>query len=162
MAANNGPLYLPIRTGSSEAGDEGRVEPANIPSSVSSNVEDKDLELEQDAPQPQLLRRTTTSRSAREREFHPIAAGDRDELHKIASNFAGAGGSMTRTSTKGSALERRDTLYNVNIGDPVLDPKSPEFDPYKWSRMYVTLSLFLCFVIHYQQTEETWTKKTNS
>ena len=128
--ASNEPEFLPIRTGASDPVDEDRVETdaSNIPSSGSSNVEGQ--------PEP-LLRRTTTTRSVREREFQPIAAGDRDELHRIASNFATAGGSLTRTSTRGSALERKDTLYNVNIGDPVLDPSSPEFDPYKWSRMYV-------------------------
>ena len=134
MAANE-PEYLPIRTGAPHPVDEDRVETeaSNIPSSVSSTVED----------QPQPLLRTSTGRSVREREFQPIAVGDRDELHRIASNFAGAGGSLTRTSTKASALERKDTLYNVNIGDPVLDPSSPEFDPYKWSRMYVQNPFFL-------------------
>jgi hypothetical protein len=39
-------------------------------------------------------------------------------------------------------LERKDTLYGVDIGDPVLDPKSPEFNPYKWFRMYVQFLLF--------------------
>jgi ATP-binding cassette, subfamily G (WHITE), member 2, PDR len=121
------PEYLPIRTGPSnvEPADSDRVEGSNLGSSDgSTNV----------GEQPQLTR-TSTSRSARERTFEPIAAGDRDELYKIASNFTG--GPVHRTSTAGSALERRDTLYGVNIGDPVLDPRSPEFDPYKWSRMYV-------------------------
>jgi ATP-binding cassette subfamily G (WHITE) protein 2 (PDR) len=135
--ASNGPLYLPIRTGDAEPVDEDRVEPSTtVPSSSdSSNVEG---EIQDDQPQP--LRRTSTTRSVREREFQPIAAGDRDELYRIASNFAS--GSLTRTSTKASGLERRDTLYNVNIGDPVLDPSSPEFDPYKWSRMCVQIPFF--------------------
>jgi hypothetical protein len=82
------------------------------------------------------MRRTQTGRSAREtRQFEPIRTGDAEELTRIASSFEGAGGSITRTSTARSGLQRRDTLAGVNLGDPVLDPKSPEFDPYKWARM---------------------------
>ena len=83
------------------------------------------------------LKRTKTSRSARERqEFAPIRAGDAEELTRLASQLDG-GGSLTRASTltRGSELQRRDTLAGINVGDAVLDPKSPEFDPYKWARM---------------------------
>ena len=129
--ASDEPEYLPIRTGAAESVDD-RVQGA-----PSSEISKDDIEED---PSPDLTR-TSTSRSMREREFQPIAAGDRAELHRIASTFAGAGGSMTRTSTRASGLERRDTLYNVNIGDPVLDPASPEFNPYKWTRMYVVTSI---------------------
>lgn len=79
------------------------------------------------------IRRSTTSESVEQhREFEPIAAGDRAALHRLASNLHP---NLTRTSTKGGELQRKDTLYNVNIGDPVLDPSSDQFDPYKWSRM---------------------------
>lgn len=128
--ASDEPEYLPIRTGAADPVDDDRVESSNPPSDIT-NVEE----------QPQLAR-TPTTRSVREREFQPISAGDRDELQRIASSFAGAGGSLTRTSTTASALERKDTLYGVDIGDPVLDPKSPEFNPYKWFRMYVQFLLF--------------------
>lgn len=127
--ASNEPEYLPIRTGATEAVDDDLVEAPHAPSSDISSATDE----------PQLMR-IMTSRSAREKretEFQPIAAGDRDELYRIASSFTGAGTAVTRTSTRASGLERRDTLYGVNIGDPVLDPRSSEFDPYKWSRMYV-------------------------
>jgi hypothetical protein len=88
-------------------------------------ADEKDLRME----------RTYTSRSARERrEFAPIRAGDAEELTRLASELEG-GGSATRTSTRGTELQRRDTLAGINIGDAVLDPKSPEFDPYKWARM---------------------------
>jgi hypothetical protein len=80
------------------------------------------------------LQRTQTSKSARERrEFAPIRAGDAAELTRLATELDG-GGSVTRTSTA-TGLERRDTLAGINIGDAVLDPRSPEFDPYKWARM---------------------------
>ncbi len=91
------------------------------------------------------LERTHTSKSARERrEFEPITSGDRAELHRIASEFGGSAAltqtlSRTRTTETGG-LERRDTLWGIQLGDPVLDPNSPEFDVYKWSRMLVALS----------------------
>jgi hypothetical protein len=95
--------------------------PAMLPSHSSTDVEDGDL------------KRIQTSKSVRDRrEFEPIHSGDRAELTRIASQFGGSVGTI-RTHT--GSLERRDTLAGVNIGDPVLDPNSPEFDVYKWSRM---------------------------
>jgi hypothetical protein len=83
------------------------------------------------------IQRIQTSRSARERrQFAPIRTGDAEELAKIATSLEGAGGSLTRTSTaRGEELQRRDTLAGIDVGDSVLDPKSPDFDPYKWARM---------------------------
>lgn len=84
------------------------------------------------------LERIETTKSTRERhQFEPVTTRDRDELQRIASAFSGKGGlSRTNTGISGT-LERLDTLAGVNIGDPVLDPDSPEFDVYKWSRMFV-------------------------
>jgi hypothetical protein len=92
-----------------------------------------------DISDPSDLKRTQTTKSMRERRalFEPIATGDRAELKRIASNWEGE--SLVRSSTRGSGLERRDTLAGVNIGDSVLDPKSEDFDPYKWSRMLMRL-----------------------
>ncbi|KAE8442468.1 hypothetical protein EG329_003311 [Mollisiaceae sp. DMI_Dod_QoI] len=85
------------------------------------------------------LSRTQTSKSARDRtEFVPINEGDREELHRIASTFGGSI-ALTRTNTAASRLTRRDTLAGVSIGDPVLDPSSPEFDVYKWLRMLMRM-----------------------
>ena len=82
------------------------------------------------------LTNTWTSRSTvREPRFEPINAGDRQELHRIASSI-GRPASLVRTATShSSALERKDTLAGVDLGDAVLDPNSPEFDAYKWARM---------------------------
>jgi len=70
---------------------------------------------------------------ARQHIFEPIAVGDREALTRLASELHGS--SVTRTSTKESELHRNDSLYGVNLGDPVLDPNSDKFDPYKWTRM---------------------------
>lgn len=90
------------------------------------------------------LERVETTKSMRDRkEFEPVTPRDRAELHRIASTFSGRH-ALSRTNTALSApLERPDTLAGVNIGDPVLDPGSPEFDVYKWSRMFV-----LCALLH--------------
>jgi ATP-binding cassette, subfamily G (WHITE), member 2, PDR len=95
--------------------------PAMLPLDSSTDVDDGEL------------KKVQTSKSVRDRrQFEPIHAGDRAELTRIASQFDGSVG-MVRTHT--SSLERQDTLAGVNLGDPVLDPNSPEFDVYKWSRM---------------------------
>jgi ATP-binding cassette, subfamily G (WHITE), member 2, PDR len=77
------------------------------------------------------LGRTQTSATARERQFEPIRAGDREELHRLASTL---GRTESYISTP-DALERVDTLAGIKIGDSVLDPTSPDFDVYKWARM---------------------------
>lgn len=79
------------------------------------------------------LVKTQTSATARERQFEPIRAGDREELHRLASTL---GRTESYISTP-DALERVDTLAGVQIGDSVLDPTSPDFDVYKWARMWV-------------------------
>lgn len=79
------------------------------------------------------LQRIRTARSmAPEHEFEPIRAGDRAEVARVASLFQSP---SIPNSTSDAGLTRRDTLYGVHIGHPALDPKSPEFDPYKWARM---------------------------
>tara|TARA_R110002060_G_scaffold77988_2_gene90328 strand:+ start:955 stop:1470 length:516 start_codon:yes stop_codon:yes gene_type:complete len=84
------------------------------------------------------LERVETTRSMRDRrQFQPVTTRDRAELQRIASTFSGRD-ALSRTNTALSApLERPDTLAGISLGDPVVDPGSPEFDVYKWSRMFV-------------------------
>lgn len=77
------------------------------------------------------LWRTQTSATARDRQFEPIRTGDREELQRLASTL---GRTESYISTP-DALQRVDTLAGVQIGDPVLDPTSADFDVYKWARM---------------------------
>jgi hypothetical protein len=99
-----------------------------IPSHSSTDVEEKDG-----------LERTQTSRTSRSaqerRQFEPIRSGDREELNRIASSFAGSVALQRTMTVQSSGLERKDTLAGIQLGDAVLDPSSPEFDVYKWSRM---------------------------
>lgn len=137
MASNGDREFQPIRTenifnshsseDSSNAVEQSQ-RPSIIPSGSSTDYEEKS-ELER-------TETNRTSRSARERrQFEPIRSGDREELRRIASEFSGSV-SLQRTATvQSSRLEREDTLYGIQLGDPVLDPSSPEFDVYKWSRM---------------------------
>jgi hypothetical protein len=89
-----------------------------------------------DVERKEGLERIQTSKSAHERrQFEPIRSGDREELHRIASSFGGSVALARSMTAESNALERRDTLAGVQLGDAVLDPSSPEFDVYKWSRM---------------------------
>lgn len=90
------------------------------------------------------LKRVRTNRSrrtlTRQQTFQPIRAGDRAELTRLASALSTTGGaSLAKLSTGASELQRRDTLWDVHVGDAVLDPRSEEFDAYKWSRMMMKL-----------------------
>ena len=92
--------------------------------------------------------------------FIPIRAGDRAQLHRLASTMSTTDRNSyishnrdsyhAESSLRPSAsriastqpdenvdLERKDTLYGVEFGDPVLDPASDKFDSYKWARMLV-------------------------
>ncbi|KAF4631295.1 hypothetical protein G7Y89_g6838 [Cudoniella acicularis] len=102
--------------------------PTLVPTDSITDIDGKDM-----------IERMNTNGSRAERQFEPIHAGDREELHRIASEFSGSV-ALARTRTNASSgLERRDTLAGVEIGDPVLNPNSPEFDIYKWSRMMMRL-----------------------
>lgn len=97
-------------------------------SSAEVEVDDKDA-----------IERTETGKSNIERQFEPVKHGDREKLHRIASEFGGSV-ALSRTQTRGSvALEKIDTLHGVKLGDSVLDPSSPDFDVYKWTRMVMRL-----------------------
>ncbi|TVY15202.1 ZEB2-regulated ABC transporter 1 [Lachnellula arida] len=103
---------------------------AIIPSNSSAEVDSED---------ENAMERTETGRSNIVHHFEPVRYGDREELHRIASEFGGSV-ALSRTHTRGSsALERVDTLHGVKLGDPVLDPSSPDFDVYKWTRMVMRL-----------------------
>ena len=70
--------------------------------------------------------------------YEPINAGDEQVLRRLATQLSRSQSQYSRrSSTYGAdqALERKGTLEGVEIGDPVLDPNSPQFDLYKYLRM---------------------------
>lgn len=86
----------------------------------------------------ETLRRTqtgATTASVRERRFEEIRTGDREELNRIATTLARTQSIKRISTSDGADLEKKDTLYGVQVGDSVLDPASPDFDVYKWARM---------------------------
>jgi ABC-type multidrug transport system fused ATPase/permease subunit len=70
--------------------------------------------------------------------FDYISPEDRAELYRIASNFPRQRATDTGISGM-TSVERKDTLEDVQLGDPVLDPTSDQFDHYKWARMMLKL-----------------------
>ena len=139
MASTGDREFQPIRTenilnsqhsGETHGDAENTHRPSMIPRDSSTDVEEKDG-LER-------IQTSGTSRSAQERrQFEPIRSGDREELHRIASSFGGSVALQRTMTLQSSGLERKDTLAGIQLGDAVLDPSSPEFDVYKWTRMYV-------------------------
>jgi hypothetical protein len=109
--------------------EESIERPILLPNRSSTDVEDENE-----------LKMVQTTQSVRDRRaFEPVRSGDKEELQRIATTF-GESVALARTKSHASAggLQRRDTLADVQVGDPVLDPSSPEFDVYKWTRMLVS------------------------
>nr|POE82695.1 abc transporter cdr4 [Quercus suber] len=75
------------------------------------------------------------------RAFEPINPGDEGILTRLATQMSRP--SMSRRNTNSTAtgddLERKHTLDGVEIGDPVLDPSSPEFDLRTYIKMVMSL-----------------------
>lgn len=76
----------------------------------------------------------------------PIDTGNEAELARLALSISKSDtfATITRRISYQSQPPtneqfRRDTLADIELGDPVLDPSSPEFNFYKWARMWVRL-----------------------
>ncbi|RDL33925.1 putative ABC1 transport protein [Venustampulla echinocandica] len=81
----------------------------------------------------------STGASSRERQFEHVAPEDRAELHRIASSIGGSVAFARSQSIPSATIEQRNMLVGMETGDPVLDPTSPRFDVYKWTKMIVRL-----------------------
>lgn len=67
---------------------------------------------------------------------HHILPGDRAILDHIASNISRTM-SRQRSRAMGDGLERRDTVDDIAMDNPALDPNSAAFDLYKWLRVFM-------------------------
>jgi ATP-binding cassette, subfamily G (WHITE), member 2, PDR len=68
--------------------------------------------------------------------FQPISGGCGDELqqiYRIASDSSRR--SINASRPEGAALSTTETFQNLDKTSPELDPKSPQFDIYKWVRV---------------------------
>ncbi|KAJ5682248.1 hypothetical protein N7462_005413 [Penicillium macrosclerotiorum] len=70
--------------------------------------------------------------------FEHIRPEDRQQLSRIASNFPRHRAADSGVAGMGN-IERKDTLEDLELGDPVLDPTSDQFNHYKWARMMLKL-----------------------
>ncbi|KKK17140.1 ATP-binding cassette transporter [Aspergillus rambellii] len=69
--------------------------------------------------------------------FEEINSERKTELARIASNFHRRSTAESGVSRK--TLERKDTIDEMSLDDPVFDPTSDQFDHYKWARMMIKL-----------------------
>ncbi|QSZ33671.1 hypothetical protein DSL72_005242 [Monilinia vaccinii-corymbosi] len=89
---------------------------------------------------PSLLP-SRTNETVREHQFEPIGTGDREQLQRIATSFGSSqlGRTFTHASGASDGLEKPHTLTGTKLGDPTLDPNSPEFDIIIWTKMMMRL-----------------------
>ncbi|KAE8309870.1 ABC-2 type transporter-domain-containing protein [Aspergillus transmontanensis] len=70
--------------------------------------------------------------------FESINPENRAELTRIASNFPSQR-RATGSQESEARLQRKDTLEDIGLDHPSLDPTSDQFDQYKWTRMRLKL-----------------------
>ncbi|KAL5002713.1 ABC-2 type transporter-domain-containing protein [Aspergillus recurvatus] len=70
--------------------------------------------------------------------FDEINPGGRAELTRIASNFPRRLSTTTSTAS-GKGIERMDTVDEMALEDPAFDPRSDQFNHYKWARKMMKL-----------------------
>ncbi|KAL1956581.1 hypothetical protein VTO42DRAFT_7052 [Malbranchea cinnamomea] len=113
-----------LRSWSDDIG-EGDAGPS-APSLRDARIEETDEESEsEDGPTYEALRTFTSTESGQ-------------KLARIASALSYPTVPLTPERPR-TQLERKDTLAGVKLGDPVLDPTKPEFNFYKWVRMFMKL-----------------------
>ncbi|KAL2818975.1 ABC-2 type transporter-domain-containing protein [Aspergillus cavernicola] len=69
--------------------------------------------------------------------FEEINPEGKAELTRIASTFPRR--TTTASGTSGKGIERRDTIDEMALDDPVFDPTNDQFDHYKWARLMMKL-----------------------
>lgn len=68
-----------------------------------------------------------------------FASGDSGFEHVRSASALSQQDTPERAPRAGQSLQRQDTIAGINPGDPVIDPTKPEFDFYKWTRMFLKL-----------------------
>ncbi|EEA27208.1 ABC multidrug transporter, putative [Talaromyces marneffei ATCC 18224] len=71
-------------------------------------------------------------------KFEPVRPGDREELTRIASSISSRRPS-TLSRRDSAPITRMDTIDEMALEDPRIDPRDEKFDAYLWSRKRLRL-----------------------
>lgn len=71
--------------------------------------------------------------------FEPVRPGDREELTRIASSFSSLRRPSTKSRRDSAPITRMDTVDEMALEDPRIDPGNTKFDAYLWSRKRLRL-----------------------
>lgn len=122
---------------------------SNIGASDDTQLADKENFINEDGIEKAEGRMDSKGRedSSSDEEFpdDPLSPRDRAELRRLATtirskSYLSQGGDSAHTADADpEALERKDTLYGLQLSDEVFDPSSQKFDLYKWIRMTIRL-----------------------
>lgn len=77
--------------------------------------------------------------NASDREIIPINPGDPGELCELANRLTRSVTVQTTESHARNSIGHSET-GDIEYGSPTVDPTRPEFDAYKWARMFFRLS----------------------
>ncbi|KAF5016650.1 hypothetical protein F66182_11606, partial [Fusarium sp. NRRL 66182] len=72
-------------------------------------------------------------------KFEPVRPGDREELTRIASSLSSSRRPSIRGRRDSAPITRMDTVDEMALEDPRIDPGNNKFDPYLWSRKRLRL-----------------------
>lgn len=130
-----------------EATDRNFSEASTVGTAMSPDADGKRVEevaRDSDEKREEEVEPDSGSTSEEHEAFEPIRAGDAAELRRLATQFSSFRGQSYLSAKESNnadpeALERKDTLAGVNIGDPVIDPSNKDFNPYVWARMLLRL-----------------------
>jgi ABC-type ATPase with predicted acetyltransferase domain len=82
-------------------------------------------------PNDDIVKSDPTGRASSSNSIDKITEADSpQEVGAVASNATVA----TNNAGKRTELTDIATLHNIDFGDPVLDPSSPDFDVYEWAK----------------------------
>jgi ABC-type multidrug transport system ATPase subunit/ABC-type multidrug transport system permease subunit len=82
-------------------------------------------------------------RASTQEDYFTISPDAAENIRTIASRTqTHTSGYISRIQSRadGADIERLDTLAGLDVADPVFDPTRPEFDMYKWARMFVKMA----------------------
>ncbi|KAK9371409.1 putative ABC multidrug transporter [Lipomyces kononenkoae] len=104
----------------------------HTPGTLTDNPSDGEIEYASDTVQP--LAQDDISDSNVSEELEPVLPNDRAELKRIASSFSTTRKPSTFGRQPSTALSRLNTVDEMDLEDPRLDPSDSKFEVYLWTR----------------------------